>query len=52
MTMNAEVTGGARSRLRPATRNRLLSIALASGLWATGVLLFPDPGARAPWLAY
>ncbi len=50
MTMNAEVTGGARSRLRPATRNRLLSIALASGLWATGVLLFPDPGARAPWL--
>ena len=50
MTMNAEATGGARSRLRPATRNRLLSIALASGLWATGVLLFPDPGPRAQWL--
>ena len=48
--MKAEVTRGARSRLRPATRNRLLSIALASGLWATGVLLFPDPGPRAQWL--
>ena len=50
MTMKAEVTRGARTRLRPATRNRLLSIALASGLWATGVVLFPDPQQRAPWL--
>ncbi len=50
VTMNAAASHSPRPGLRSAPRNRWLSLALASGLWATGVLLFPDPQQRAPWL--